>query len=39
LVEEGWPTPNGDPAVDIITFGAGRATMLCLIELLATGSD
>jgi len=39
LVEEGWPTPNGDPAVDVITFGAGRATMLCLIELLATGSD
>jgi beta-N-acetylhexosaminidase len=38
LVEEGWPTPDGDPAVDIITFGAGRATMLPLIALLASGS-
>ncbi len=37
VVEEGWPSPGAVEA-DIATFGAGRATMLALLDLLAKGS-
>ncbi|PFG15548.1 beta-N-acetylhexosaminidase [Propionicimonas paludicola] len=39
LVEEGWPTPGGEPAVDLISYGSGRGTMLALLDLLAGGTD
>lgn len=37
VVEEGWPSPGAIEA-DVATFGAGRATMLALLHLLAKGS-
>ncbi|MGV8909267.1 MAG: glycoside hydrolase family 3 protein [Propionicimonas sp.] len=38
LVELGWPQLPGVPPVDIVTYGSGRATATCLIELLAEGA-
>jgi len=37
VIEEGWPSPGAIEA-DVATFGAGRATMLALLDLLAKGS-
>jgi beta-N-acetylhexosaminidase len=37
VIEEGWPSP-GEIDADVSTFGAGRGTMLALLELLAEGS-
>jgi Beta-glucosidase-related glycosidases len=37
VVEEGWPSP-GPIEADVVTYGAGRATMLVLLDLLAEGS-
>lgn len=39
LVEEGWHDIDGDPAVDIATFGSGTGTMLALLTLIAEGHE
>lgn len=38
VVDLGWPEFAGPPRLDVATFGAGRASALALIALLAEGS-